>query len=317
MDNSLHWMNYSIEIANKGLNNNLKIGIVLVVNNNQIFSTYNNEFNGMSWADVLLNNIEEIKIKTAEELYLTINNINNNIFELSKLLSKIQINKIYIGLPDPNLNQYIHNDPILQLNNIYRYPDIFQQKILNQNSIYYNNSNQNIKQNQYYSSIRISKLVISKLKKYGLEITGEELKQVKNTSALAHYLENKYNRDFNYFQNLIQSILSEAFNEKYSSYNYSDDARSIDVNWWKNFMYVYKKTTDLKLENLSIINVGVGSGNEAITLFSNCNNITFIDIAKNGLQIIKTKIPQSIIHVSPAEKLSSIISNRYDLYIYH
>lgn len=80
-------------------------------------------------------------------------------------------------------------------------------------------------------------------------------------------------------------------------------------------MYVYKKTTDLKLENLSIINVGVGSGNEAITLFSNCNNITFIDIAKNGLQIIKTKIPQSIIHVSPAEKLSSIISNMYDLYI--
>lgn len=156
MDNSLHWMNYSIEIANKGLNNNLKIGIVLVVNNNQIFSTYNNEFNGMSWADVLLNNIEEIKIKTAEELYLTINNINNNIFELSKLLSKIQINKIYIGLPDPNLNQYIHNDPILQLNNIYRYPDIFQQKILNQNSIYYNNSNQNIKQNQYYSSISVN-----------------------------------------------------------------------------------------------------------------------------------------------------------------
>ena len=109
--------------------------------------------------------------------------------------------------------------------------------------------------------------------------------------------------------------MSEAFNEKYSSYNYSDDARSIDVNWWKNFMYVYRKTTDLNFENLNLINVGVGSGNEAITLFSSCNNITFVDIAKNGLQIIKAKIPQSIIHVSPAEKLSSIISDRYDLYV--
>ena len=291
MDNSLHWMNYSIEIADKASNNNLKIGIVLVVNNNQIFSTFNDEFNSLSWADVLLKKIKEVNIKKAEELYLTINSINNNTFELSKLLAKIQIN------------------------NIYRYPDTLQQKILSQNSIYYNNSVQSIKQNQYYSSIRISKLVISKLKKYGFEISGEELKQVKSTSALAHYLENKYNRDFNYFLNLIQAILSEAFNEKYSSYNYSDDARSIDVNWWKNFMYVYRKTTDLNFENLNIINVGVGSGNEAITLFSNCNNITFVDIAKNGLQIIKAKIPQSIIHVSPAEKLSSIISDRYDLYV--
>ncbi len=315
MDNSLHWMNYSIEIADKALNTNLKIGIVLVVNNNQIFSTYNDEFNSLSWADVLLKKIKEVNIKKAEELYLTINSINNTTFELSKLLAKIQINKIYIGLPDPCLNQYIQNDPILQLNNIYRYPDTLQQKILSQNSIYYNNSVQSIKQNQYYSSIRISKLVISKLKKYGFEISGEELKQVKSTSALAHYLENKYNRDFNYFLNLIQALLSEAFNEKYSSYNYSDDACSIDVNWWKNFMYVYRKTTNLNFENLNIINVGVGSGNEAITLFSNCNNITFVDIAKNGLQIIKAKIPQSIIHVSPAEKLSSIISDGYDLYV--
>ena len=61
-------------------------------------------------------------------MYLTINSINNNTFELSKLLAKIQINKIYIGLPDPCLNQYIQNDPILQLNNIYRYPDTLQQK---------------------------------------------------------------------------------------------------------------------------------------------------------------------------------------------
>ena len=50
-------------------------------------------------------------------------------------------------------------------------------------------------------------------------------------------------------------------------------------------------------------------------MFSNCNNIIFVDIAKNGLQIIKAKIPQSIIHVSPAEKLSSIISDGYDLYV--
>lgn len=77
MDNSLHWMNYSIEIADKASNNNLKIGIVLVVNNNQIFSTFNDEFNSLSWADVLLKKIKEVNIKKAEELYLTINSINN------------------------------------------------------------------------------------------------------------------------------------------------------------------------------------------------------------------------------------------------
>ncbi len=315
MSNNLNWMNYSIEISNKVSDNRLKVGAILVVRDNQVFSAYCNEYNNSSWVDELLEKIKLKHVKVAEELYLTINNIKNDMFELNWLLSKIHISKIYVGLPDPGLNEYIVNDPMLRLTNVYRYPDILQQKILKQNSKFYDNSVQSIIQNKYYSNVRISKIVIDKLKKRGFEITQNELNKVKDPNSIAYFLKNKYNHDFVYLQKLIRQVLSEAFNEKYSAYDYADDARSIDVDWQSNFMYVYKKNSHLNFENLNIINVGVGSGREAQTLFLNCKNITFVDIAKNGLRTIKKRFPHAIIKVLPAEHLYSIISNQYDLYV--
>lgn len=315
MDNTLKYMNFSIELANKGLENQLKTGAVLVINSYQVFSAYNGEIEGLLWSDCLLKKISDLNITEAEELYLTINNINNGNFILNNIINKIKIKRIYFGLPDPKLNKYLDDDPVLKLNNIYRYPDTLQQKILNQNKKYYENCSQSIKQNQYYSSIRISKLVIEKLKKYGLEISSEELKLVKNTNSLAQYLDSKYKKGLDNVKNVIQIVLSESFNEKYSSYNYSNDARSIDIDWWKNFKYVYDRNTKTEIEELNIINVGVGSGNEAIKLFSNCKRITFVDIARNGLENIKMKIPQSKFYISPAEKITAINNNEFDLYI--
>ena len=68
------------------------------------------------------------------------------------------------------------------------------------------------------------------------------------------------------------------------------------------------------MENSNILDVGVGSGNEAIALFSKCEKITFVDIAPNGLKKIKKRMPNSITIVSRAEHLT-LASDTYDLYI--
>ena len=40
-----------------------------------------------------------------------------------------------------------------------------------------------------------------------------------------------------------------------------------------------------KIEKI-VLNIGVGGGEEAINLFSNCTHITFVDIARAGLEKI-------------------------------
>ena len=69
------------------------------------------------------------------------------------------------------------------------------------------------------------------------------------------------------------------------------------------------------LFNENIIDIGVGSGNEASVLFKDCKCITFVDIAPDGLKKVKNIIPQSKIIVSSAENLEMINNNEYDIYI--
>lgn len=114
---------------------------------------------------------------------------------------------------------------------------------------------------------------------------------------------------------LVSLAMSEAFDEKYATYNYSDDARSLSVDWKNNFLTIYDKMLLSSMESKNILDVGVGSGNEAIALFSDCSNITFVDIAPNGLEKIKKQMPNSNIVVSRAENLTTLINNSYDIYI--
>lgn len=66
---------------------------------------------------------------------------------------------------------------------------------------------------------------------------------------------------------------------------------------------------------MKIVNVGVGGGNEALSLFTNCKNITFVDIAPNGLKNIKRRLPHSKIIVARAENLNLLPYEQFDLYI--
>jgi len=207
------------------------------------------------------------------------------------------------------------NDPIITFKHIYRYPEDLQKRILEQNYQHFANSKQNIKFSPYYSKKRISNLVIDKLKEKGFVVSKDELDSNKRIATLTMFLINKYGLKFQDANNLVNNVISEAFNEKYSSYNYSDDARSINIDWKENFISIYDKVLTSPMDDKNILNVGVGSGNEAIALFQGCKNITFVDIAKSGLEKIKSQLPYSNVIRSRAEELLSIPNNSYDLYV--
>ena len=318
MDNEkLYWMNYSINIANCSKDNNLRVGAILVTEDNKLVcSAYTGECSGLSWNETLLSKIKELNLNNAYYLFLTVNTLfSESEFDLNKLMKKIAIEEIYIGIPDPNLSDYLSNDPIGTFKNIYRYPDNLQRMILKQNFNYYKNSKQNIKSSPYYSTKRISNIVMEKLQEKEIFISKEELQSNKQIEKLIQLIVEKYKFNIDDTSKLVNLVMSEAFDEKYATYNYSDDARSLSVDWKDNFLTIYNKLLLSSLQNKDILDVGVGSGNEAIALFSDYHNITFVDIAPNGLAKIKKQIPNSKIVVSRAENLDILINNSYDIYI--
>ena len=318
MDNGkLYWMNYSINIANGSEDKNLRVGAVLVTEDNKLIcSAYTDECSGLSWYEILLSKIKELSVNNAYYLFLTVNTLfSETEFDLNKLMRKIAIEEIYIGVPDPNLSDYLSNDPIGTFRKIYRYPDNLQRMILQQNISYYRNGKQNIKSSPYYSAKRISNIVLEKLKGKGIFISKEELQANKQIEKLIQLIIEKYKLNIDDASKLVNLVMPEAFDEKYSTYNYSDDARSLSIDWKNNFLTIYNKLLISSLENKNILDVGVGSGNEAIALFSDCSNITFVDIAPNGLKKIKKQIPNSNIVVSRAENLVTLTNSSYDMYI--
>ena len=313
----LYWMNYSINIANRSKDNNLRVGAVLVAEDNKLVcSAYTDEYSGLSWYKILLSKINKLNVNKANYLFLTVNTLfSESEFDLNKLMERIAIEEIYIGIPDPKLSDYLTNDPVSTFKSVYRYPDNFQRLILHQNLNYYENGKQNIKSSPYYSAKRISKIVMEKLQEKGIFISEEELQSNKQIEKLAQLIVENYKFNIEDASGLVNLVISEAFDEKYATYNYLDDARSLSIDWKNNFLTIYNKLLLSSMENKDILDVGVGSGNEAIALFSGCHNITFVDVAPNGLENIKKQIPNSNIVVSRAENLATLINNSYDIYV--
>lgn len=311
-----YWMQYAVKLANKINTKSIRVSAVLVTNNKLVAtSCYPNDMN-LSWAMDLIIKLNNENIDKVENLYLTINTLNDKQdFDLNILLNKIKVNNIFLGLPDPMVNEYLNNDPILNNKNIFRFSDELQEEIFNQNYNYYKDSKQNIKYSQYYNNKRISYILKEKLELQGINIEINEILRQKQIEKLSSYISNKFNILSSNASKLITTILSEAFDDKYSNYDYSNDIRSINPDWSNNFQKIYLKHNQKPLDEIKILNIGVGSGNEAKKLFLNCNDITFVDIAPKGLKKVKEIIPKSKIIKSMAENISLLDDNSYDLYV--
>ena len=314
-NNNHYWMKYSIKLATKSNNKSIHVAAVAVNNEKLVATVYNNDEDA-SWAQNLIKELSAKNIKKLDKLYLTINTLNNNNdFDLNTLLEEIEVANIFLGLPDPNLDVYLKNDPILKHNNIFRYTEEFQEEIFKQNYNFYKNSKQNIKYSKYYHKNRISHFLKDKLNLYGIELETDDILHKKQIDKLSSYISRKFSIKKKTVYKLLTNILSDAFDHKYSFYDYSNDIRSINTNWSKSFKEIYNKTNKKPLDKMNILNVGVGSGYEATELFSNCDNITFVDIAPNGLKKIKENMPNAKTITGRAEDLSMLEDNSYDLYV--
>lgn len=312
-----YWMRKSISITNSCPAGILRVGAVLVDHlDHFICSAYSGEQPALSWSDVLIKKLKELNVHVVETLFLSVNSISSSgSFEIEKVLSAISISEIYFGLPDPHTISYSSDDCLLSFPNVHRYPDALQINILQGNASFYDNSPQSIKHSPYYYENRISHFVLKQLKSLGIDLTKEELDEHKSRTKLANYICKKAGISYSCALESVNSAIAEAFRKKYGLYDYKNDTRSLSPNWIEEFRLVYQNAGCKSINTCHIIDIGVGSGNEALSLFSNCQNITFVDVAFAGLDQIKQTLPSSSVFVSSASNLSFISDNEFDLYV--
>lgn len=152
-----HWMRYSIEISKKRMTLGLKVGAVLVSQDNELLcSAFSGEAGCNSWCTTLIAKLHVIDVNSIHGLFLTINTYTSGFFDLRRLYDYIGCDTTaYIGLPDPALSQLYDNDPVVVYETVQRYPDNLQKEILETNSVYYSNSGQNLKDCHFYFDNRI------------------------------------------------------------------------------------------------------------------------------------------------------------------
>jgi SAM-dependent methyltransferase len=310
-------MNHAIDIAQRAPQPGRRVGVALVSEHNELIcDAFEGEVSGASWYQVLRRKMQELGTSNAPSIYLTINTLSAAwSFELAELLKEVRNEKVYIGLPDPALTSYLDDDPVAVRDHVYRFPDDLQREILEQNRRSYAESEQSIECNPHYSTHRIGETVSASLKAKGFALSRSQVNANRRRSALASLICETYGVEYQEADCAVGDALSEAFDAKYGNYDYAYDARSANSKWADDFMSVYRESSTTPLADLNILNVGVGAGYEATELFSDCSQITFVDIAERGLNNIGRRIPSSKTFVSSAEDLSALPENSYELYV--
>ncbi|MEV6397358.1 class I SAM-dependent methyltransferase [Streptomyces sp. NPDC051907] len=310
-------MNYAIGVAQRAPRSGRRVGVALVSEHNELIcSAFEGEVRGASWYRILRRRMQELGTSSAHSVYLTINTLSAaSSFELAELLKDVRIDRVYVGLPDPALTRYLDDDPVTARGHVHRFPDDLQREILEQNRHLYAVSEQSIECNPHYSTHRISEAVSTGLRSRGFALSRSDVNANRGRFALASLICKRYGIEHKEADRAVGDALSEAFDAKYGTYDYAYDARAADSRWADDFMSVYRRSSTRLLPAVNILNVGVGAGHEAAALFSDCPQITFVDIAEGGLSNIGGRIPLSRTVVSGAEDLSALPEDSFDLYV--
>lgn len=127
--NDFECMELSITKANEIKTEKLRVCVVIQLYNKQIITAVSTREDSSNWVSSAIQKLKALHIDKVKGIYLTINTLSNDgDFDLNLLLREFDSMTIYIGLPDPQLNNYKVSDPILVNDSIKRYPDFYKEK---------------------------------------------------------------------------------------------------------------------------------------------------------------------------------------------
>jgi ubiquinone/menaquinone biosynthesis C-methylase UbiE len=114
---------------------------------------------------------------------------------------------------------------------------------------------------------------------------------------------------------VLLNELSEIFDRKYASYSWHQDARAAVQNWQATFLGILGRHLTKPVDQLRMLAVGAGSGNEAANVWSGFGcNIALVDIGRELVQNCAREAPLAIVHRLRAENLTALNDSSVDVF---
>lgn len=226
---------------------------------------------------------------------------------------------VYIGALDPNPRIVGHGETYLRqrLENVERFPSHLEREIRQLNRDFWNLFiSDHLPSTSLYISVRVSDIVLEKLRAHGVDIKGlptDDEYSLHDLGALIHG--RGLFRDSVRLQDFLEEARAAAFDTKYADYKYDQDARRIENRWLKEFPGILKRFKIFDYPRRRIVNVGFGNGLEGVTLFETCESFTGIDIAPESLKRAQARFPKSTFYRNPAERLADVPDDSQDIYL--
>ena len=234
-------------------------------------------------------------------------------------ISQSDIPKIYIGMLDPNPLICGKGETYLRsTKTVERFPSDLVKKIQTSNSSFVNQFKSEIlPDNSLYVTKQISEIIISNLKRKGLDIDELPFDWDICTDDLFHYcrpLIPSHLSDIE-LKNALMEARGFAFDSKYIEYSYDKDTRGLGDFWIHEFNDVMRLLRSYDYLNRKTINVGIGNGLEGESLFKAAKHLTIVDIAPKSLELAKSIMPNAAAIVTEAEDLKGVQSASQDIYV--
>ncbi|TDU80801.1 diaminohydroxyphosphoribosylaminopyrimidine deaminase [Prosthecobacter fusiformis] len=230
--------------------------------------------------------------------------------------------RIYIGALDPNPVIVGHGETFLRMRQgliVERFPSELERQIREDNREFWNLfSSAHLPSTSLYIQVRVSDVILSKLRSAGVDIDHIPTEDDYSLRDLASYVYGRgkfHSKTRKEILDFLVEARSSAFDQKYSSYTYDQDARKIEERWKKEFPGILKRFKVYDFPKRRILNVGIGNGLEGVGLFEHCINFTGVDIAPESLTKAQTKFPRATFIKDSAESLDEISDQSQDIYV--
>lgn len=239
----------------------------------------------------------------------------------SKRIVKSGLQKVYIGMLDPNPVICGRGETRLRFQiDVERFPLEFVKEIEHMNIEFVElHKKAHLSDESMYVTTQINEIMHDFLIRNGLKLDDTFPVGVDLTTAdITHICKASFplgkgdNVDVG---KLVEEARAVAFDKKYAERTYEDDGRGLGDYWKHSVRSILAEMGATDFAKRRLVVVGIGNGLEGEDLYATCENLVAIDIGERSLNQVEKVLPKASISKACAENLVAIPSSSQDIYI--
>jgi pyrimidine deaminase RibD-like protein/SAM-dependent methyltransferase len=228
------------------------------------------------------------------------------------------IRRVHIGMLDPNPYILGHGDSALNWERIKveHFPSELVHELRELNAEFIAlHEKAHLPATSLYVSTQICDIVLQELQREGVGIHELPYEWDVSITDLIQFCRSYSSLKPAELTETLYMVRGRAYDKKYATYDYSNDARGCRPEWKDDFRSVLSRLELDDFDDRHIINVGIGNGLEGLGLFDKASDLTLIDIGRLSLDAAKKLLPNATAFTASAERLEPIHDSSQDVYV--